>query len=218
MEYIFGTRGAAEILRTKGASHTDLTGFRQVERVYPDQTITDSFRVVCKLDSAEDQAGSCYDWYEIDRHYRTVDKSGPVSRRVDELAQAAAAAVAFVLMAEAGQIDEATAGERCALFAPWASGTAYTPGQLRRWEGVLYKCLQAHTAQEGWGPEDAPALWKLVYDPAAEWPVWSQPICAADAYGEGDKVSHKGKWWTSDLNGNVWEPGVYGWTQFTQDD
>ena len=36
---------------------------------------------------------------------------------------------------------------------------------------------------------------------------------AHDAYGAGDKVSHNGKHWTSGINGNVWEPGVYGWTK-----
>ena len=41
--------------------------------------ITDSFHIVRKLDSKEDEAENCYDWYEIDNHYRTVDKSGPVA-------------------------------------------------------------------------------------------------------------------------------------------
>ena len=29
---------------------------------------------------------------------------------------------------------------------------------------------------------------------------------------EAFKVTHKDQRWTSDLDGNVWEPGVYGWT------
>lgn len=33
---------------------------------------------------------------------------------------------------------------------------------------------------------------------------------AHDAYNEGDKVSHNGKHWISDINANVYEPGVYG--------
>ena len=58
-----------------------------------------------------------------------------------------------------------------------------------------------------------PALWSKVGDPAEEWPAWSQPLGAHDAYNAGDKVSHNGKHWTSDTDGNVWEPGVYGWTE-----
>ena len=36
---------------------------------------------------------------------------------------------------------------------------------------------------------------------------------AHDAYEKGYKVSHNEKHWISDVDGNVWEPGVYGWTQ-----
>ena len=71
-----------EILKTKGDAHTDLTGWQEVEQVYPDQTVTDRFRVLRKLDSQEDGEGKCYDWYEIDRHNRIVDRSGPVAERL----------------------------------------------------------------------------------------------------------------------------------------
>lgn len=37
-----------------------------------------------RIDSAEDAEGNCYDWYEIDRHYRTVDKTAPVVQQVEE--------------------------------------------------------------------------------------------------------------------------------------
>lgn len=29
-------------------------------------------------------------------------------------------------------------------------------------------------------------------------------------------ISHNGKKWTSDSDGNVWEPGVYGWTEYVE--
>lgn len=38
-------------------------------------------------------------------------------------------------------------------------------------------------------------------------------VGAHDAYAAGDKVSHGGKHWTSTADANVWEPGVYGWTE-----
>lgn len=84
MDYVFGTRGEVEVLKTKGTVHTDLTGFHSVERVYPDQTITDNFHVVRKLDSKEDVEGNCYDWYEIDHHYRIADKSGQLAAQAAE--------------------------------------------------------------------------------------------------------------------------------------
>ena len=85
MEYVFGTEGEMEVLKVKGDSHTDLTGYHQIEQEYPDQTVTDSFRIVRKLDSGTDAEGRCYDWYEIDRHNRTIDKSAPVAARVEAI-------------------------------------------------------------------------------------------------------------------------------------
>lgn len=213
-EYVFGTLNGLETLRTKGPSHTELSGFQQAAQESPGEMVTDRFRVVRKLKSAEDEAGHCYDWYEIDRHYRMVDKTPGVAARVDAMAPGVeAAAVAFCLMAEAGQIDAATAGERAALFSEWAPGVDYKTGQLRRREGALYRCLQGHRSQEGWEPESVHNLWKLAHDPAERWPEWSQPICAGDEYGQGAEVTYAGEHWISDVDGNVWEPGVYGWSR-----
>ena len=86
VDYVFGTKGGAEVLKTIGDAHTSLTGYHQLEREYPDQTITDNFRVVRKLRSAEDAEGRCYDWYEIDRHYRMTDKTGPVAEQAAKAA------------------------------------------------------------------------------------------------------------------------------------
>lgn len=46
-----------------------------------------------------------------------------------------------------------------------------------------------------------------------EWPDWVQPTGAHDDYNLGDQVTHNANHWTSDVDGNIWEPGVYGWTQ-----
>lgn len=46
-----------------------------------------------------------------------------------------------------------------------------------------------------------------------EWPEWVQPKGAHDACSKGSKVTHKGKIWVSNLDANVWEPGVSGWTE-----
>lgn len=42
-------------------------------------------------------------------------------------------------------------------------------------------------------------------------PAWTQPVGAQDAYQSGDKVIHNNTTWESTVDGNVWEPGVYGW-------
>ena len=124
-----------------------------------------------------------------------------------------AGGIMFVTMAEAGQIDDTTAAEHADLFAPWAYPINYKAGNIRRYGDKLYRCVKDHTSQEDWTPEAAASLWTITADPAEEWPAWSQPVGAHDAYNAGAKVSHQDKHWTSDQDGNVWEPGVYGWTE-----
>ena len=63
------------MLKTKGREHTRLSGFQETRREYSDCVITDSYHVVEHVGGAEDVEGNCYDWYVIDRHYRTIDKA-----------------------------------------------------------------------------------------------------------------------------------------------
>lgn len=124
--------------------------------------------------------------------------------------------IMFVTMAEAGSIDTVTAEEHVELFTPWVYPADYKTGNLRRHNGRLYKCISDHTSQEDWAPDVAVSLWVPTSDPAEEYPAWSQPVGAQDAYNTGDKVSHNDKKWTSTCDGNVWEPGAYGWEEVSE--
>ena len=136
------------------------------------------------------------------------------AQRADLDEQKNVAAITFVLLTEKGDIDEVTATEHADLFESWVMDKDYAVGKiLTRPNGNLYKCVQAHRSQAGWEPEATPALWTKIGDPTEEYPEWSQPLGAHDAYEQGAKVSHNGKKWTSDVANNVWEPGVYGWTE-----
>jgi hypothetical protein len=44
----------------------------------------------------------------------------------------------------------------------WAPNTAYSVGSLVMFNGVEYKCIQAHTSEVGWEPPNVPALWQPV--------------------------------------------------------
>lgn len=122
----------------------------------------------------------------------------------------AAAAIAFVILAESGQIDDVTAAEQSLLFEKWEPKVDYSVGNLRQYGEGLYRCVQAHTSQMGWEPDVTTSLWKITSDPAEEWPAWSRPVGAHDAYSAGDKVTHNDLHWVSAVNGNVWEPGTVG--------
>lgn len=216
MEYVFGTSESHETVLIKGDTHTDWQGFHQTERDYGTESIVDNFYVVGKEWSAEDSAGNCYDRYLIDQHYRIIDKTGRVEQDITsataELLQPLS--IAFVTMAEAGSIDDVTAGEHMDMFAEWSGeGVDYAVGNLRRYNGKLYKCISAHKSQADWTPDTAVSLWVQTADPAEEWPQWSQPVGAHDAYQKDDKVTYNGEHYQSLIDGNVWKPDEYpqGW-------
>lgn len=124
----------------------------------------------------------------------------------------AAALRAAVEEAAAALPDEAAA-KAAELFAPWsADNTAYTVGVRVRYEGVLYRCLQAHSSQPSWTPSAAASLWSRILVPnqniISEWILPD----STNAYTRGDRVCHNGTLWVSDIDSNVWEPGVHGWS------
>lgn len=112
----------------------------------------------------------------------------------------------------AKELSDSTAFEVPYMFPQWKIKD-YQTGDRVQYNGTLYKCLQNHTAQADWTPDVAVSLWVQVDDPSIEWPEWVQPVGAQDAYAKGSKVSHNDKRWISDVDSNVWEPGVYGWSE-----
>ncbi|MEV6980932.1 lytic polysaccharide monooxygenase [Sphaerisporangium sp. NPDC051017] len=44
----------------------------------------------------------------------------------------------------------------------WAAGTTYKAGDQVTYNGVRYRCIQPHTALQGWEPPNVPALWAVV--------------------------------------------------------
>lgn len=102
--------------------------------------------------------------------------------------------------------DALTAPE---MFPHWKPDIQVTVDERYYYDPKLYRVVQSHTTQEDWTPDKAPALWAEVS--LDEWPEWVQPTGVQDAYMAGDKVSHNEKHWVSNVDNNVWEPGVYGW-------
>ena len=100
-----------------------------------------------------------------------------------------------------------------ALYPTWRSGVYYEVGIRVLYNGILYKVLTAHTSKDDWTPDAAPALFAKVLIPdETVVPEWEQPD-STNPYMKDDKVTHNGKTWVSDIDNNVWEPGVYGWTE-----
>ena len=132
------------------------------------------------------------------------------------LAQQTNRAVQLVLLGQ--ELEDSEAMEVADLYPAWEPGKSYTTGMILRYgvnadnETQLYRVLQDHTSQGDWLPDTATSLYKAIgFD--GDIPIWTQPYGASDAYQAGDKVSHKEKIWVSDVDNNVWEPGVYGWSE-----
>ena len=56
-------------------------------------------------------------------------------------------------------VDDNTALRMVEFYPEWSAGQAYTAGYKAHRGGKLWRCLQAHTAQTGWEPENAASLW-----------------------------------------------------------
>lgn len=111
-------------------------------------------------------------------------------------------------------LSDDTAYNAPELFPKWDSNNhPYIADDRIQYDSKLYKCLQNHSSQTDWSPDTAVSLWVEIADPSIEFPDWKQPSGAHDAYNKGDKVSHIDKHWVSDINANVYEPSVYGWTE-----
>ena len=126
------------------------------------------------------------------------------------------------IMAQQMELDEEKAMEIADLYESWEVGKAYDIGKIVKYgvnadgETQLYSVLQAHTSQEDWKPDATPSMYKKIGFTDSGVAIWTQPLGASDAYAKGDKVSYDGKLWESDVDANVWQPGVYGWHEVTE--
>ena len=111
----------------------------------------------------------------------------------------------------AATLKDTDALEGIELFPKWSDDSEYSVDDRVRYGDTLYKCLTAHQSQDSWSPDVSPSLWVRVDDPSVEFPEWVQPTGATDAYPKDAKVSHNERHWISEIDANVYEPGVYGW-------
>ena len=124
---------------------------------------------------------------------------------------------ALQMLVQDCNLSESNAMEVADLYEEYAVGKTYPVGYMFKYgvnddgETQLYSVLQEHTSQEDWKPDETPSLYKAVGFTDEGISVWTQPLGSTDAYMAGDVVEHNGQIWVSDVDYNVWEPGVYGW-------
>ena len=119
---------------------------------------------------------------------------------------------------------EETAVEIASLYPVWAADKQYKANDIVQYgtnsvgDPQLYLVLQAHKSQSDWLPDATASLYKKMGISESGYPIWTQPLCAVDAYNLGDIVSDNGKLYKSIINANVWAPDVYpaGWEEYTE--
>ena len=113
-------------------------------------------------------------------------------------------------------LSDADALGAVSLYPAWKAGRTFLAGERVQYQGMLYRVLQDHTAQETWTPDAAPSLFARVLIPDEEViPDWVQPE-STNPYMTGDKVRYNGAVWVSTVDNNVWTPGVYGWEEVSE--
>ncbi len=125
----------------------------------------------------------------------------------------------FMQMSVQGaNLTDEQAMEVADLYPAWVDKKSYAVDEIVKYgvnadgETQLYKVIQAHTSQADWTPDTATSLFKAVGFTDSGVSIWTQPLGATDAYMKGDVVSYNDQIWISDVDNNVWQPGVYGWT------
>lgn len=150
---------------------------------------------------------------EMANAQKRAEEQAVISERTRPMTESEVTRLLIAKQINTLSVDDNTALRMREFYPEWAAGQDYPEGFKVQRGGALYKVLQAHTSQDGWEPENAQSLWAKVLIPdETVVPEWEQPD-STNPYSAGDKVTHNGNTWVSDIDNNVWEPGVYGWTE-----
>lgn len=151
--------------------------------------------------------------------YRTEEYTGQIygvvmykPDQTPEVQAETAQAAVLVAQIQAQELTDDQALTVKAIYPAYdPEGIQYAKDYKVTYNGELYKCLQAHTSQADWTPDNAPSLWAKVLAGQEGTGIgeWEQPD-STNPYMAGDRVKHNGKTWESLVDNNVWEPGAQG--------
>ena len=145
--------------------------------------------------------------------YKNLKIGSDSERAMDVLEIEPTEAVAFREQVDTliATLDDEAAVECMILFPSWDAKNQYKAGDRIRYQDVLYKVLQDHTAQADWAPNVASGLFAKVLNETEDGsiPEWVQPD-STNGFMMGDQVYHNGILYTSLVDNNTWEPGVVG--------
>ena len=90
-------------------------------------------------------------------------------------------------------LDDETALTGVELFPRWTIDRAYVVGDKVQRNGKLWRCIQAHTSQIGWEPENVASLWTEICESHAGTPEDPIPYNGNMALESGKYYSQNSK-------------------------
>ena len=106
---------------------------------------------------------------------------------VNDTLRAVGRMMARLAQERAGDADADGVIEMSALLKPWQAGESLQTGDVRVFDRQPYKCLQAHTSQEGWQPGAAPSLWGPYHARKRAYALpYQPPTHAGETYNTGE--------------------------------
>ncbi len=112
----------------------------------------------------------------------------------------------YITLAQNAPDELLSSGDYLSVFDPLCGDGSLIPARsVRRHDGQLYRANVDCWDRADNSPNTAPTLWTQIT--LEEWPDWVQPTGAHDAYGVGDQVTHNGKHYISQIDGNTTVPG-----------
>ena len=88
----------------------------------------------------------------------------------------------------AGMLTDEQALQVPSAYPEWQPDVSYADGDRRTHNGVLYRCTQNHTSQDGYEPENAASLWsRILSGQSGEVGIWERPD-STNPYNAGAMV------------------------------
>lgn len=210
-----GVAGGRGTLRLKSDHPVALApGLHRITEEAPDCVIVHTFTVVEMVSKVEQSSGECDALYNVADYSSACDKLTVTVRSSEDNARENSDA--FSALSEIGIIGADTAVENAQFFDEWRPNTRYTIGSIRRYNGGLYMCLQAHTSQADWEPGVAVSLWRGIAEPADEHSEEIEEWCVNRDYAAGNLWMYNGityeclqphtslPGWTPDVAVSLW--------------
>ena len=112
----------------------------------------------------------------------------------------------YITLAQNAPDELLSSGDYLSVFDSLCGDGSLIPARsVRRHDGQLYRANVDCWDRAENSPNTAPTLWTQIT--LEEWPDWVQPTGAHHANGVADQVTHNGKHYISQIDGNTTVPG-----------